>query len=287
MKTSTEIHSAARLVGEEKAIELCAKAGFEGWDFSMFATRTYHWPTGIWLDSGHVLGTDNYLKFARQLKKVAADNGIVCNQSHAPFPTKGPGYMDYLKRSIECTAEVGGEIIIIHPDNDKSPEANAEIYAELLPFAKEHKVKIATENMYNWKPELDQAGFAACATAESFVAHLNALDDAYFVACLDLGHAEIKPAGDGAVPMIRALGSKLQSLHIHDTDQRHDNHQIPFSLKQDFGAMAKALKEIDYKGWFTLEADSYLGKFTAETALDGLKDLHAAARKMELMFEEA
>ena len=287
MKTSTEISSIAKHVGEEKAIELCAKAGFDGWDFSMFQMRTYHWPTGIWLDSGHPLGTDNYLKFARQLKKAASDNGIVCNQSHAPFPTKGPGYMDYLKRSIECTAEVGGEIIVIHPDNDKSPEANEKIYAELLPFAKSHGVKIATENMYNWKPELDQAGFAACATAESFLAHLNALNDEYFVACLDLGHAEMQPAGDGAVPMIHALGDKLQALHIHDTDRRHDNHQIPFSLKQDFGAMAKALKEIGYKGWFTLEADSYLDKFTPETVFTGVKDLYGAVRRFADLFEEA
>ena len=287
MKTSTEISSAAKLVGEEKAIELCAKAGFDGWDFSMFQMRTYHWPTGIWLDNGHPLGTGNYLKFARQLKQIGLDNGIVCNQSHAPFPTKGPGFMDHLKRSIECTAEVGGEIIVIHPDNDKSPEANAGIYRELLPFAKSHGVKIATENMYNWKPELDQAGFAACATAESFLAHLNAVNDDDFVACLDLGHAEMKPAGDGAVPMIHALGSKLQALHIHDTDCRHDNHQIPFSLKQDFAAMAKALKEIGYRGWFTLEADSYLCKFTPETVLDGLNDLHAAVKKMADMFEEA
>ncbi len=309
MKVSTEISSAARLVGEEKAIELCAKAGFDGWDFSMFKMRTYHWPTGTWLDSGHPLGkptyqqfydwnksawvpkeeigTPEYLRFARQLKEVADDNGIVCNQSHAPFPTKGLGFMDYLKRAIECTAEVGGKIIIIHPDNDKTPEGNAEIYTELMPFAKGHGVKIATENMYNWKPELDQAGFAACATAESFVAHLNAVNDEDFVACLDLGHAEMKPAGDGAVKMIHALGDKLQALHIHDTDCRHDNHQIPFSLNQDFAAMAKALKAIGYKGWFTLEADSYLGKFTAETALDGLKDLHAAVRKFAAMFEEA
>lgn len=287
MNVSTEIHSAAKLIGEEKAVELYAKAGFDGWDFSMFRMRTYHWPTNTWSENDHPLSGSGYLKFARQLKQIGLDNGIVCNQSHAPFPTKGNGFMDYLKRAIECTAEAGGQICVIHPDNDKTPEGNAEIYNELLPFAKSHGVKIATENMYNWKPELDQAGFAACATAESFVAHLNAVNDDDFVACLDLGHAEMRPAGDGAVAMIHALGSKLQALHIHDTDLRHDNHQIPFSLKQDFGAMAKALKEIGYSGWFTLEADSYLGAFTPETAFNGMKDLHAAVRKMAGLFEEA
>ena len=37
MKISTEIGSASRKVGEEKAVELIAKAGFDAWDFSMFS----------------------------------------------------------------------------------------------------------------------------------------------------------------------------------------------------------------------------------------------------------
>ena len=36
MKTSTEIYSIALHTGEEKAVELVAKAGFDAWDFSMF-----------------------------------------------------------------------------------------------------------------------------------------------------------------------------------------------------------------------------------------------------------
>ena len=44
-------------------------------------------------------------------------------------------------------AEAGGKICIIHPDNDKSAAENAEMYLELLPFAKDCGVKIATEKM--------------------------------------------------------------------------------------------------------------------------------------------
>lgn len=41
MKTSTEIFSASVLVGEHKATELIAKAGFDAWDFSMFDMCSY------------------------------------------------------------------------------------------------------------------------------------------------------------------------------------------------------------------------------------------------------
>lgn len=253
MKISTAIDYFAQKAGEHKAVELCAKAGFDGWDFSMFDMCRYLWPQDICVDSGHPLRTDAYLKFSRELKNIGLDNGIVCNQSHAPFPVDVPQVRSYLKRAIECTAEAGGEICVIHPDNNRSPEENAKMYLELLPFAKSCGVKIATENMWNWKAGEPYSCFAACATAESFCKHLQAVDDDFFVACLDIGHAEMQGSGDGAVKMIHALGDKLQALHIHDNDCVHDSHAIPFSMNIDFAAVVKALKEIRYSGWFTLE----------------------------------
>ena len=72
------------------------------------------------------------------------------------------------------------------------------MYLELLPFAKECGVKIATENMWNWDAQKDESSFAACATSESFLAHLDAVNDDYLVACLDIGHAEMRGSGSGA-----------------------------------------------------------------------------------------
>ncbi len=286
MKTSTEINSASRIIGEEKAVELIAKAGFDAWDFSMFSMCRYDWSSGKLLENDHPLAGGNYLAFARRLKQIGLDNGIVCNQSHAPFPSSVPQIRDYFKRAVECTAEAGGKICVIHPDNNKSAEENAEMYREIMPFAHQYGVKIATENMWNWDSAKDESCFAACATAESFVEHVDAVNDPFLVACLDLGHAEMRGSGSGAVNMIKALGSRLQALHIHDNDRWHDSHQIPFSMDIDFAEIVKALKEIGYNGYFTLEADNYLRGFSAEDVFDGIKDLYAAARRLADMFEK-
>ena len=286
MKTSTEIASAAKHESEEKVIEYVAKAGFDAWDFSMFDMCRFDWETLSLLKTNHPLSCNEYLKFARKLKQVGLDNGIICNQSHAPFPTACTEIRSYLKRAIECTAEAGGNICIIHPDNNKSAEANAEMYFELLPFAKECGVKIATENMWNWDNEKDEALFAACATPDSFNAHLDAVNDENFVACLDIGHAQMKGLGTTAVEMIKALGPRLQALHIHDNDQWHDSHQIPFSMQIDFEAVVKALKEINYSGYFTLEADRYLNDYTSENVFDGIKKLAESAKKFAQMYEK-
>lgn len=285
MKISTEIESIAKYVGEHKAVEFCAKAGFDGWDFSMFDMCKYLWPEDICVDSGHPLRTDAYLKFARELKNIGLDNGIRCNQSHAPFPVDVPEVRSYLKRAIECTAEAGGEICVIHPANNKSPEENSEMYLELLPFAKSCGVKIATENMWNWNAGEPYSCFAACATSKSFCEHLEAVDDDYFVACLDIGHAEMQGSGDGAANMIRALGSKLQALHIHDNDRHHDNHQIPFSMNVDFEEIIKALKEINYSGWFTLECGTCLAGLEPDTVFGGVQNMANAAKKLAQMFD--
>lgn len=285
MKISTEINSIARKVGMEKAVEFCAKAGFDAWDFSMFEMCRIDWKTMQPLQNDHPLSGPHSLEFARKLKKIGLDNGIVCNQSHAPFPVDAPAVRACLKRAIECTAEAGGEICIIHPDNNKTAEQNAEMYAELLPFAKSCGVKIATENMWNWDKSKDESSFAACATGEDFKKHIDVLNDDFLVACLDLGHAEMRGSGDGAVHMIKTLGHRLQALHIHDNDRWHDSHQIPFSMNIDFEEIVQALKEIRYQGYFTLEADAFLKDYHQDNVFDGVVKLRQCAKKLADMFD--
>lgn len=286
MKTSTEIGSICKHVSHEKAIELCAKAGFDCFDLSMTGMVGYDWANKVAAPSDSVWAKPDCVQYARHLKKVGEDNGISCNQSHAAFPVSCPEIRDSLKRAIECTAEAGGKICVIHPDNDKNGYENAEMYIELLPFAKDLGVKIATENMWNWNYELDQAAPAACSDPQSFLEHIKAVNDPYLIACLDIGHAEMQGLNTNAVEMIHALGSSLQALHIHDIDKHDDNHQIPFSLNVEFEPVVRALKEIGYKGEFTLEAVCYLEAFHADNVFEGVKQLAASARKLANWFDD-
>lgn len=72
-------------------------------------------------------------------------------------------------------------------------------------------MKIATENMWNWNGEKDEAAPAACSDPESFNAHLDAVNDPFFVACLDIGHAEMKGLGtrrgDDTCPRLTPQGA--------------------------------------------------------------------------------
>lgn len=286
MKISTEISSIAKHVGEEKAVELVAKAGFDAYDFSMFSMGRRNAENRM-IYTGHPLQTADYLKFARRIKQVAQDNGIVCNQSHAPFPVFCPEIWDMQRRAIECTAEAGGEICVIHPDNYKGAQENAEMYLELLPFAKDHGVKIATENMWNWDREKQEALPSACSDPKSFLDHLNTVNDPYFVACLDIGHAEMRGLNTSAPEMIRALGHHLQALHLHDNDLHHDSHALPYTMQIDFAAVAKALCEVGYAGYLTLEADQHCTGATEEDLEQRVVQMAAVARRLEREIQEA
>jgi len=285
VKISTEINTTAKITGEEKAIELVAKAGFDAWDFSMFGICDRDWENLTASPNSHPVSGPNYLAHARKLKQIGLDNGIICNQSHAPFPMRLEGIMTFVKRAIECTAEAGGEICVIHPDNRKSAEENSEMFLSLLEFSKDMGIKIATENMWNWDSEKDEAYPAACSGPEDFCKHIDLVANPRFCACLDLGHAEMRGLNTTAVEMIKALGPRLKALHIHDNDKWHDSHQIPFSMDMDFEAIVKALKEINYDGYFTLEADRYLANHTIDNVFDGVRDMAKATRQLADMYE--
>lgn len=67
--------------------------------------------------------------------------------------------------------------------------------------------------------------------------------------------------------------------------RHHDSHQIPFSMDIDFDTVVKALKEINYSGWFTLESSHYLASFDKDTVFFGVQNMTNAAKKHACMFD--
>lgn len=285
MKTSTEINSIAGAVGMEKAVELVAKAGFDCWDFSLFNMGVYDWQKGTRRITGNPLETrDSALQTAENLRKIGEKSGIFCNQSHAPFPVNCGEIRELLPLAIECTAAAGGKICVIHPDNNKTPEENAVMFRELLPFAHKFDVKIATENMWNWNSEKDEAAPAACSDGPNFREHIDVVGDPYLVACVDIGHAEMKGLGTDAATMIRELGTRVQALHIHDNDRWHDSHALPFTMNIDFVPVIQALADVGYKGEFTMETN-FVNTLWRNDPETGTKLLGETARKLADMFD--
>ena len=217
-----------------------------------------------------VLFVENWEEEAKALRAYADSLGIVCNQSHAPFPSGKKDDEEYNKqmlpkliRAIQVSGILGVKICVVHPCNDWTAEENAErIYKPLEPYAREAGVKIALENMWNCTGWGDTflATPAACSHHDDFKKHLELLPEDVFVACVDIGHAEMRGLNTSAVQMIETLGNRMQAMHLHDVDLKFDNHQLPFTQNVDFEAIIQALKRVNYQGDVTLESCTFSAK---------------------------
>ena len=286
MKLSTEIHSLSRLLGsEEAAIRLLAASGFEAFDFSLFSMAPYSYTEKRILTGDHPLQVGDYRAFAKRLRAVGEECGLSCNQSHAPFPSYCPEMIDYLYRAIECTAIAGGAVCVIHPDNYKTVEENAELYGKLLPFAKECGVKIATENVFRLDRVKNEITPTVTSTPEAYLELLHLVNDESFVACVDLGHAELASLNTSATEMLRALGrERIACLHVNDNDKCHDSHVLPFTGAVAWEPIAATLAEIGYRGDITLECGNYVKGFaTADDAPACAAQMAAAATRLREM----
>lgn len=261
MLISTEISSYRKLGDNKKILKLLKESGFTAYDFSMFKG-------GL---ADEILYADDYAQKAREFRAFADGLGLPCNQSHAPFPTAKKGDIEYneamfpiIVRAIEVSGILGVKVCVVHPCNDYTPEENLEIYRKFEPYARKAGVKIGVENMWNWTSEPIHATPAACSSPESFRKHLDLLPKDVFVACLDIGHAEMRGLKTSAAQMIETLADRLEAIHLHDNDLVHDNHAIPFTYDINYEPIIEAMKKIGYQGDITLEADCYALKAPLE-----------------------
>ena len=251
--------------GDDKAIvRLLRESGFTAYDYSMCASY------GL-----EALDKDDYLQRAKELRAAADEIGLPCNQTHAPFPTAIKGNDEYNKniipkiiRAIEVSGVLGAKVCVVHPCNDYTAEENAVLYKNFEEAAKKAGVKIGVENMWNWWHWGQKDGHvlpAACSHQDDFLAHLELLDKDVFVACVDIGHAEMMHAyGTNAVKIIEKLSGYMQAMHLHDVDLVNDNHAYPFNCAIDYPPIIAALKAIGYKGDITMEASSPVQKLPVE-----------------------
>ncbi len=261
MKLVTLTEGLSGRFGLKGALKLIKDAGFDGYDASLFYEMSRR---------GCFSG-DDYKERAAEIRKYADDIGIPCLQAHSPCPNirKYQDIVDCVPeqiRAIEISAILGAPILVVHPSSITDAEGNYEmIYSKLLPLARELGVKIATENMFAWKDvEEGDTVPSACGTAADFVRYIDYINDEYFTACLDLGHASMMNC-EGAPKMIRALGhDRLKALHVHDNDCLHDDHSFPFTGNMDWNEICKALSEINYVGDFTFEANAFIKGFPDE-----------------------
>lgn len=260
MLVSTQTQALSAAYGDAEAIRMIHEAGFQAYDFTMQKMLSK--------DPDEPLNQDNYVEYAKGLRTLADELGIVCNQAHAPF-TSGKKdqreIFDKIVRSMEVASILGAKIIVVHPiqhlpyeDNvEELYQMNMEFYKSLIPYCEKFQIKVALENMWQGVSQSHRIVHSTCSRPEEFCRYLDDLASEWLVGCLDIGHVVL--VGESIERMIRALGKeRLGALHISDNNICEDLHTLPYLRNINWDMTLKALREIGYAGDFTFEADGFI-----------------------------
>ncbi len=255
------------------AVKMIAEAGFEAVDYSM-----YYANSAVFGRGGKIL--------AGELRKIAESYGLIFNQAHAPFSdfllgAENEGHnrriFSSIKESISIAARLGAKTIVVHPalicprlSKDDRFLMNMELYGALLPFAKEAGMGISIENVLARHPDKkEKVVKSVCSDAEELIRYADALSAEGVTVCFDAGHAGV--VGESAAGMVKALGSRIKHLHLHDNDFNSDSHTLPYLASTNYNSLCKALARVGYNGDITLESDGFIKNMPDGLILPALK----------------
>ena len=222
----------------EVAIDRLERLGYEGIDMGF----------DYWTFEGSPFRADHYLEWARSLRVHADEVGIPYTHAHAP----GEADDDFwLERSIEATAVLGAEYLVVHPifsidgevmeDGREFLSVNAAAIRKWLPLAEARGVILLSENIL-WGASSDPRIISEL---------VKEVDSRCFGWCFDVGHAW----SCGYAPdVLRQCGAAPLSVHIQDNHGNGDEHLIPGDGTIDFDVFFSALKDVGYHGDCVLEA---------------------------------
>ncbi len=271
--------------GLKGAIDILAQAGYDAIDFSQTAKEIYEEKPSK--------------EYYGEIKKYAMDKGVFFNQSHAPFHSSSNDSQWNKKRFDEITASMqraaflGVKNIIVHPcqhleydaegNTERLFEYNMKFYSDLMPYCEEYGITVAAENM--WQSTGKIINHSTCSRADEFIRYLDEINNPFFVACLDTGHAAL--VREDIADFIKKLGkSRLKCLHIHDVDGTDDLHTLPFYGSVNWDKIMAALKSIGYTGDFTFEADGFMAKLPPELMADAEKFMCKTGRYLISRYEQ-
>ncbi|WP_349946590.1 sugar phosphate isomerase/epimerase [Lacrimispora sp. BS-2] len=213
--------------------------------------------------------------YFKKHQECAERHGIRFCQVHAPIfkyepnkPDKLEYILEEMKKSIAICKLLESPYLVMHPlelafelGRVEEERINLEYFGSLAEEASRQKVVICIENMPYRR--VGRVWEGACSEARKTLEYIDILNkragEECFGACFDVGHANV--LGKNLREEVKALGSHLKVLHIHDNDGVTDSHQLPYSFSDartglcttDWSGFLWGLREISFEGVLSFE----------------------------------
>lgn len=285
----------------EKGVSLIASAGFTRVDFNL---DTFLKNSDVYagrINSFFDEDLTNLLLFFGEYKKMFGKYGICPSQMHAPYPIlhpTRPNISDYMQqvvipKSIAIAGMMEIPWVVMHPFKlqysygiDAEQAMNLEYFRSLIPLLQEHHVGVCVENLYEGIGGRITEG--TCADPREAIWYVDTLNELageeLFGCCLDTGHMELvhrRPAD-----YVRAIGSRLKILHVHENDAIGDLHQMPFTFGNnkddgiDWNDFKNALAEVGFDGTISFETFPCVKSFPRGVRAEVLQTIHAIGEEL-------
>lgn len=236
-----------------KCIDYAYECGFKYLDFSFFTPA---------IEEMGLL-EDNYKEYLDKIIKKCNDLNVKFVQAHAPMGkpiTKNEDYNGYMKalyRSIECSAYLGIENLVVHSGHqrgilkEENFIKNKEFFLPVLDFAQNLGVKILTENLNLMKCPNEWYWTETVEDVKELVEYINHPN---LYVCYDIGHANMQPVPQHE--QLKVLGELIKAIHVQDNNAGADYHLPPLVGTTNYDSVMKGLIDIGFNGYFTLEASN-------------------------------
>lgn len=235
----------------ERLLPIAARAGFEGVSISFKHSEAL------------LCAKDGSLE--RRLDTLGTlllVNALICTHTHLPvYPASVPfGAPDKrteaaIEAGLRATSLLGARWAVMHPHfrsekGMRAPGAWRRYMARYLKLAQSHGIGIALENRPGFPndPFRDIYG----ARYEELSAIADEFDDEHLGICWAPAHALLAQLDQKKA--LKAIGSRLKLIHLHDNHGTEDEHLLPFEGAVDWGELTASLQNAGYAGALTVAA---------------------------------
>lgn len=153
-----------------------------------------------------------------------------------------------LQRSAEMAAEVGADVVVVHPPFRWQKEYAAGFVDGIAALESSTGIAFAVENMYPWRASSRRG-------MEMYLPSWDPSEHPYANTTVDLSHAAI--ARSDVIEMADRLGERLRHVHLTDgSGSAKDEHLVPGRGSMRADAFLAHLAERDFGGHIILEINT-------------------------------
>ncbi len=200
-----------------------------------------------------MVGIDALSQQTSAVKQLSEHHAMPISAIHAPcllFTQRVWGTEPWgkLQRSAEMAAEVGAEVVVVHPPFRWQRDYARDFVNGIAALENSTGIAFAVENMYPWR----------ASTKRGMPMYLPGWDpsaEPYANTTIDLSHAAI--AQDDVVEMAIRLGDRLRHVHLTDgSDSAKDEHLVPGRGSMDAAGFLRHLATVGFAGEIVVEINT-------------------------------